>query len=151
MNPNEFITRWQRSGGAELANSQSFLKELCTVLDVAHPDPTQADESQNAYVFEKAVQFNNGDGTFSTGRIDLYRQKCFILEYKQGAERKAEEQAEALATVTRNRKQRKGTAARGTPQWAQAMKGAFHQAKRYAEPLPEWPPFLIVCDVGHCI
>ncbi len=55
MNPNEFITRWQRSGGAELANSQSFLKELCTVLDVVHPDPTQADESQNCYVFEKAV------------------------------------------------------------------------------------------------
>ncbi len=150
MNPNEFITRWQRSGGAELANSQSFLKELCTVLDVVHPEPTQADESQNVYVFEKAVQFNNGDGTFSTGRIDLYRQKCFILESKQGAERKAEEQAEALATVTRNRKHRKGTAARGTPQWAQAMKSPFHQAKRYAEPLPEWPPFLIVCDVGHC-
>ena len=123
MNPNEFITRWQRSGVAELANSQSFLKELCTVLHMAHPDPTQADDSQNAYVFEKAVRFNNADGTFSTGRIDLYRQKCFILESKQGAERKPEEQAEALASVTRNRKQRKGTAAHSTPQWAQAMKG----------------------------
>jgi len=30
------------------------------------------------------------------------------------------------------------------------MKSAFHQAKRYAEALPEWPPFLIVCDVGYC-
>jgi len=29
------------------------------------------------------------------------------------------------------------------------MKSAFHQAKRYAEALPEWPPFLIVCDVGY--
>lgn len=27
---------------------------------------------------------------------------------------------------------------------------AFQQAKRYAEALPEWPPFLIVCDVGFC-
>ena len=27
---------------------------------------------------------------------------------------------------------------------------AFQQAKRYAEALPEWPPFLIICDVGYC-
>jgi len=33
MNHEEFITRWQRSGGAEMANSQSFLKELCQVLE----------------------------------------------------------------------------------------------------------------------
>lgn len=26
--PSEFITRWKKSGGAEIANSQSFLDEL---------------------------------------------------------------------------------------------------------------------------
>jgi len=150
MNADDFISRWQRSGGAELANSQSFLKELCQLLGVPEPEPTQADESQNVYVFEKAVSLNNGDGTSSTGRVDLYRQKTFVLESKQGAERRANELAEALATVTQQRKHRKGTAQRGTAQWAQAMRSAYQQAKRYAEALPEWPPFLIVCDVGYC-
>ena len=73
MTPIDFISRWKDSGGAELANSQSFLKELCTLLEVPHPEPTQSDESQNSYVFEKAVEFNNGDGTTSAGRVDLYR------------------------------------------------------------------------------
>ena len=150
MNIEEFIARWQRSGGAEMANSQSFLKELCRLLELPEPEPTEADESKNAYVFEKAVNLNNGDGTSSTGRVDLYRQKTFVLESKQGAERKAKELDEALATVTQQKRHRKGTAQRGTAQWAQAMRSAYQQAKRYAEALPEWPPFLIVCDVGYC-
>ncbi len=150
MNHEQFITRWQRSGGAEMANSQSFLKELCQLLELPEPEPTQADESQNNYVFEKALNFNNGDGTFSAGRVDLYRRKAFVLESKQGAERRANELAESLATVTKQQKHRKGTAQRGSSQWAQAMRSAYHQAKRYAEALPEWPPFLIVCDVGYC-
>jgi SAM-dependent methyltransferase len=150
MNHEDFISRWQRSGGAEMANSQSFLKELCLLLGVPEPEPTQADESKNTYVFEKAVNLNNGDGTSSTGRVDLYRQKTFVLESKQGAERRARELDEALATVTQQKRHRKGTAQRGTAQWAQAMRSAYQQAKRYAEALPEWPPFLIVCDVGYC-
>jgi len=117
MTPEDFITRWQRSGGAEMANSQSFLKELCNLLQVPEPEPTQSDESQNTYVFEKAVSLNNGDGTSSTWRVDLYRQKTFVLESKQGAERRANELAEPLATVTKQKKHRKGTAQRGTAQW----------------------------------
>ena len=66
--PADFIHRWQNSGGAELAHAQSFLKELCTLLDVPQPEPTEADESHNRYVFEKAIEFNNGDGTTSPGR-----------------------------------------------------------------------------------
>ena len=147
----EFIDRWKRSGGAELANSQSFLKELCDVLGVPQPEPTISDEEQNSYVFEKAVQFNNGDGTFSVGRIDLYRANCFVLESKQGVERKEAEAAEALATVTQQKRLRKGTAPRNSAEWDRAMKRAWGQAKRYAEALPDWPVFLIVVDVGHCI
>ena len=150
MNAADFIQRWQRSGGAELANSQSFLKELCQLLGLPEPEPMRSDESQNTYVFEKAVNLNNGDGTSSTGRVDLYRQKTFVLESKQGAERRANELAEALASATRQKKHRKGTAQRGSTHWAQAMRSAYQQAKRCAEALPEWPPFLIVCDVGYC-
>jgi len=46
MNHEEFITRWRRGGGAEMANNQSFLNELCQLLEAPEPEPTQADESQ---------------------------------------------------------------------------------------------------------
>ncbi len=39
-----FIARWQPSGGKELANYQSFLIELCTLLGVAPPEPTTTDD-----------------------------------------------------------------------------------------------------------
>lgn len=151
MTAADFIARWKNSGGAELANSQSFLKELCQLLDVPQPEPTLPDESKNVYTFEKAVEFNNGDGTTSSGRVDLYRKKCFVLESKQGVERREKEKAEALASVTKAKKLRAGTAQRGTPAWEQAMTKARTQAKLYAEALPdEWPPFLIVADIGYC-
>jgi len=149
MTPQEFIARWKDSGGSELANSQSFLKELCDLLEVPQPSPTHSDESHNTYVFEKQVQFNNGDGTTSSGRVDLYRQGCFVLESKQGSERKAAELA-PLAATTQAKKHRVGTAKRGTAAWNQSMTKARGQAKRYAEALPEWPPLLVVVDVGHC-
>ena len=93
---------------------QTSIKELCQLLEVPEPDPTQQDESKNVYVFEKGVKFNNGDGTTSDGRADLYRKGCFVLESKQGSERKLAEQEEALATVTKQKEIRKGTAERGT-------------------------------------
>jgi hypothetical protein len=151
MTPDEFVERWEKSGGAELANSQSFLKELCDLLGVDHPDPTQQDSTSNRYVFEKAVEFNNGDGSVSHGRVDLFRAGCFVLESKQGSERKAAEAAEALATVTKTAKKLAGTAERGTAGWDRAMQAARKQAKGYAEAIPnEWPPFLVVVDVGYC-
>ncbi|QDU76078.1 hypothetical protein Pan97_31230 [Bremerella volcania] len=148
--PEAFIQRWKDSAGAELANSQLFLTELCDLLDVPHPDGTVADNDLNVYTFEKTVEFNNGDGTTSYGRVDLYRKACFVLESKQGTERKAVEQAEALATVTKQKKLKTGTAQRGTAHWHEAMTKARKQAEGYAKALPEWPPFLIVADVGHC-
>uniref|UniRef100_UPI0013868800 class I SAM-dependent DNA methyltransferase n=1 Tax=Roseimaritima sediminicola TaxID=2662066 RepID=UPI0013868800 len=134
-----------------MANSQLFLTELCDLLEVPHPDSTQTDTTNNKYVFEKAVEFNNGDGTVSRGRVDLYRAGCFVLESKQGSEHKAAEAAEALATKTKTVKKLVGTAQRGTPAWDRAMQAARKQAKGYAEAIPdEWPPFLIVVDVGYC-
>ncbi len=63
--PADFIHRWQNSGVAELTSAHSFLKELCTLLDVPQPEPIEADDSHNSYVFEKAFKFDNADGTTS--------------------------------------------------------------------------------------
>ena len=146
-----FIARWKDSGAAEQANSQSFLGELCELLGVPRPEPTRQDDAANVYVFEKRVDLPNGDGTSNLGRIDLYKRGCFVLESKQGSERKAAEQESALSDAVRKGRQKSGTAPRGTRAWDQAMTRARNQAKGYAEAVPdEWPPFLVVCDVGHC-
>lgn len=59
------IERWACPGTAERANYQIFLTELCDVLEVPRPEPTKQDEKQdeeeNAYVFEKAVNFHYSD------------------------------------------------------------------------------------------
>ncbi len=144
-----FIDRWKRSGAAERANYALFLAELCDVFDVPRPEPTQADESRNGYVFEKAVTFRNSDSSTTQGRIDLYKKDCFVLEAKQGVEKHIAD-GDYLSTdqVTRRKA---GTAIRGTRGWDEAMIRARGQAEQYAKALPEWPPFLIVVDVGHSI
>src|SRR5262245_24963585 len=58
-----FITRWQRSAGAERANYALFLSELCDLLEVPRPDPTQQEDDDNAYVFERRVVFINPDAS----------------------------------------------------------------------------------------
>lgn len=147
-----FIERWASSGAAERANYQIFLTELCDVLEVPRPEPTKQDEDENAYVFEKAVTFHHGDGTNSTGRIDLYKHGCFVLEAKQGSEQNNQPPPELTARTKRTR--RRGTAVRGTQSWNEAMMAARGQAEQYARALPASegrPPFLVVVDVGHSI
>ena len=149
-----FIDRWSKSGAAERANYQLFLSELCDLLGVARPDPTTPEDGENAYVFERNVTFHHPNGSTSTGRIDLYKRACFVLEAKQGVEKR--EQAEALADATKARAKaaKRGTAQRGSAAWDEAMLKARGQAEQYARALPAGegrPPLLIIVDVGHSI
>jgi hypothetical protein len=150
----EFVARWKESGAGERANFQPFVGELCDVLGVARPEPAQADDEQNAYVFERAVTFHNPDGSTSAGRIDLYKRGCFVMEAKQGSDR-----AQAAAPLfgdareqSSRGKARRGAAVRGTRGWDVAMRGARGQAEQYVCALPPSegnPPFLVVVDVGY--
>ena len=149
-----FIKRWEHSGAAERANYQLFLSELCDVIGVPRPNPTGADDSQNAYVFERAVLFQHGDGNTSTGRMDLYKRLCFVLEAKQGANVPDPDEALSEAARELKRKLKAGTARRGTAAWDDAMLRARGQAEQYSRAIPASegrPPFLIVVDVGHSI
>jgi hypothetical protein len=83
----EFEARWRPAGGAERANYGLFLTDLCDLLGVARPDVTTDNPAQDAYVFERAVVFDDGAGKKSTGRIDLYKRSCFVCETKQGVGR----------------------------------------------------------------
>ncbi len=126
-----FITRWTKATGSELANAQLFISELCALLALEAPHPASDDVRDNAYVFERRVVFQHGDGTSSEGRIDCYRRGHFVLESKKI------KGAPATSKGFDDRMQR----ARG-------------QAEAYARALPAHegrPPFVVVVDVGHVI
>lgn len=130
-----FIERWAASGAAERANKDSFLNELCDLLGVPRPDPTTGDPDRDHYVFERDALLAHEAQTYSVGKIDLYKRKCFILEAKQGSEA-------GSAKI--------GSARRGTPGWNIAMHDAFGQALGYARTFDAPPPFIVTCDVGYC-
>ena len=149
----DFLTRWDPSGSAERANYQLFLSELCVLLGVEVPHPARPDNRDNAYVFERSVLFDDGDGETSTGFIDLYKRGSFVLEAKQGSS--AEETPNLFELDAPSRPHgRRGAAIRGTAHWDAAMKKAKGQAERYVRSLPPEegnPPFILVVDVGHTI
>ncbi|MBJ6983737.1 class I SAM-dependent DNA methyltransferase [Luteimonas sp. MC1750] len=121
-----FIARWQGVTASELSTSQSFLIDLCRLLDVEVPHPTPEQD----YMFERPITFRHGDGGRSAGRIDLYRRGAFVLESK---------------------KVRLGSHTKG---FDDALLRARSQAEGYARALPAdegRPPFVVVVDVGQRI
>lgn len=150
-----FIARWQgREGGQERANYVSFLKEMCAALDLPQPDPADASRERNDYVFERAVTRHRDEGD-SAGRIDLYRKGSFVLEAKQsrwkGGNKEIKSQDDLFAAGDEPADRGKRGAARA---WDVLMLNAKRQAEEYARALPPshgWPPFILVCDVGHCV
>ena len=153
-----FIARWEKSGGSELANFQSFANELCDLLGVERPEPSRAENELNDYVFERRVDFKFDDGTTSPGRIDLYKRDCFVMEAKQSNKRRGRaskpdpRQTELLPEDAAQ--VRSGAATRGTHGWDRVMRAAKGQAEDYARALPKehgWPPFILVVDVGNVI
>ena len=61
-NLDAFIARWQDSGAAERANKDTFLLELCDVLEVARPSPTTGDSDRDQYVFERDAKMPHPGG-----------------------------------------------------------------------------------------
>ena len=150
-----FIARWQgREGGQERANYVSFLKELIAVLGLEQPDPADATHERNDYVFERVVT-KHKDGGEAVGRIDLYKKNAFVLEAKQSrlkgsAKAIAGQEDSFSAAPADEARGRRGTGRA----WDVLMFNAKRQAEEYARALPTahgWPPFILVCDVGHCI
>ena len=116
-----FITRWSNATPSERANSQLFLAELCDLLNVSRPDP----KHDSGYSFEHVVTEQHVDGTTSSGRIDLYKRACFVLESKQFQEAKAEQTQLELAAQQAGviKKKKSSQPVRGTGAWDDAMTG----------------------------
>jgi len=77
------IERWRAAGGRERANYLLFVAELCALLGPSAPEPARGDERDDAYVFERRVNFAHGDGSASAGFIDCYRRGAFVLEARR--------------------------------------------------------------------
>jgi hypothetical protein len=126
----DFVRRWHASAAAERANFQSFCNKLCDLLAVPRPDPARQDERDNAYVYDKTVWFDDGDGKRTANFIDLYKRAGFVMEAKQSSE--ADDGGRNLfdLTAASRGKQRRGTAVRGTSQ-SDAMNKATGQTFHY--------------------
>jgi hypothetical protein len=150
-----FIVRWQgQEGGQERANYALFLTELCDLLGIEHPEPAGATHERNDYVFERVVTRHKDDGD-TLGRINLYKKDCFVLEAKQsrikGGKKEIKGQNDLFSVDAPEDSRGKRGADRA---WDVLMLNAKRQAEEYARALPTshgWPPFILVCDVGHCI
>ncbi len=132
----DFIQRWQRVGetrATELSSSQTFILELCALLDLPAPLPSAAQD----YMFERPITFAHGDGSSSAGRIDCYKRGHFVWESKKLRMPTLGEQT--------------------TKRFDVALLTARSQAENYARALPASeiaqgrPPFLIVADVGNVL
>jgi hypothetical protein len=147
---NDFIERWSaRRGGAERANYQMFLTELCEALELPRPDPASDDNRSNDYVFERGVKRRESEGVASTTRIDLYKRGCFILEAKQS---RASQRDDGGAQLSFFKPEDGASLASAEGKWDTLMRNARRQAEDYVFRLPPdhpAPPFILVCDVGY--
>lgn len=144
-----FIAKWEKSGGAERASYQTFLGELCEIMEVPKAQPPLADPRENSYVHDHPVPSARTDKK-SKNFIDLYKRGCFVLETKQGVSQRVPDDPFLKAPKLI----RRGHGVRGTGGWLKAMSKAKEQADGYVRSLPPEegrPPFLVVVDVGYCI
>ncbi|MGX1740250.1 class I SAM-dependent DNA methyltransferase [Bosea sp. NPDC055353] len=149
-----FIVRWRLSEGAERAAYAQFLSEFCGLIGVEPPQPPTSDSDAVTYRFEYPVRFPDGLGGHSTGRIDLYRKGAFVLEAKQSRLKGQAKEVLPAQGALPFAEPAGPRGRRGADRaWDVLMLNARRQAEDYAKALPAshgWPPFLIVCDVGHC-
>jgi hypothetical protein len=150
-----FIRRWQGlEGGQERANYALYLSELCDTLGVERPKPAGVTTELNDYVFERSVKFKTPDGKTAPGRIDLYKRGCFVLEAKQSRQKGGGKELAGQQSLFGDAEPALLGRRDAGRSWDVLMMNARQQAEGYARALPTnhgWPPFILVCDVGHCI
>ncbi len=127
----DFIARWTASSGNERANFHLFAVELCDILGDPRPQIAQEDRNLNDYTFERTVEFSHISSVKATGRIDLYKKNCFLMEAKQSREKgrpKAAEPSPASLICSKPTTSRAASASANRA-WDQLMIAARRQAR----------------------
>lgn len=151
-----FILKWSSSGGHERGSGQYFLLDFCDLLGLEKPAAPVPENERNAYTFERRVDRRKPDGTSTPNWIDLYKSGHIVLETKQGVNArrdKSDPDQPLLPALEAAPPISAGHGQRGSATWDKALERAHKQGERYIHLLPldeGRPPFLIVCDVGHC-
>lgn len=149
MDVEAFITRWGGATISERSHYQTFIGQLCALIGVAAPD--QETVGDRGYCFERRVEFSFHDGGAHRGFIDCYRRGAFVLEAKQSQKRapggELDPQRHLALFNGRGRKPPQGH----PDAIERLMLDAKRQAESYAKALDEWPPFIVVVDVGRSI
>lgn len=144
MTVEELIGKWQgTAGGAETSNFQSFVTDLCEVMDIDRPGVAEK-AKLGSYEYEASVPGGSFRSTKGTGAIDLYKRGHFIMEAKQSY-LKPEQVPLDLDDDSLPK-------APSGARYDKLMKEAWQQARNYARNLPSAEPvapFLVVCDVGR--
>jgi SAM-dependent methyltransferase len=132
------------------ANYAGFLYELCDLLGVDRPDAAVGGRGGD-YTFERPVRPRDSAEVTNPKRIDLYKRDAFILEAKQS---RLPEQKNALpGQLSLLSEETPRGSPRSSRTWDVMMRNARKQAEGYVfllDPDHKAPPFIIVCDVGHC-
>lgn len=144
-----FIAHWADVPISERAQYQTFIIQLCRIIGAPAPDDERMGDLD--YCFERPVRFLLEDGSSHPGYIDCAKRGCFVLEAKQSLKRRDGGPLDPAVQLARFvRPSRKG----GAPSpdaLDRLMRAAKRQAENYAKALDEWPPFLVVVDVGRAI
>jgi hypothetical protein len=149
MDAHDFIRRWANASIGERAHCHTFIQQLCDLIGAPAPDQEIAGDLD--YCFERPVWFLHDDGGRHSRFIDCYKRDCFVLEAKQsrkrrdGGELDPRLQMELFASAGRK------PARLSAEAWERLMRSAKRQAEGYAKALDEWPPFLVIVDVGRAI
>lgn len=149
MDVEQFIARWSEATISERSNCQSFIIQLCRVLGVAAPGEEAVGDRD--YCFERAVKLPLPNRGTSNGSIDCFKLGSFVMEIKQSPKRApgGDLDMRQLAALLngRGRKAPKD----GAEALDRLMGRAHIQAENYASALPEYPPFMMLVDVGVAI
>lgn len=144
-----FIAHWAHVPISERAQYQTFIIQLCRIIGAPAPDDERMGDLD--YCFERPVRFLHEDGVSHPGYIDCAKRGCFVLEAKQSLKRRDGGPLDPTVQLARFvHPSRKGRAP-SPDALDRLMRAAKRQAENYAKALDEWPPFLIVVDVGRAI
>ncbi|WP_292085891.1 type IIL restriction-modification enzyme MmeI [Brevundimonas sp.] len=143
-----FIAQWSAAPISERAHYQTFIIQLCRLIGVAAPDDERVGDLD--YCFERPIRFRHEDGSGQPGYIDCSKRGCFVLEAKQSRKRRTGGplDPEAQLSLFTRLKPRASVGAAASDGF---MRVAKRQAENYAKALDEWPPFLVLVDVGRSI
>lgn len=120
-----FVERWLPAGRSETADKHAFLMELCRALEVPAPGRAGDGVSSDRAVLDRVVHDIPGpDEAGSASRIDLSKERCFVLQIRQGPG--------------------------GAPEMRHnAMERARTEAIGLARRVQPRPPFVVLCDIGR--